>query len=357
MSKRVNLIAVLMMALMLLFTISCEGPDGADGVDGINGMDGADGADGMDGSDGADGAAGNLSCLGCHTQLRMDEITADYETSVHGEGARAPRGTSASCARCHSSEGFIAFVNAPTADQAGIPVPSRISCVTCHGNHRSLEDDITAPLRSTAPIVAIADESGATTFDFGNASNLCGTCHQSRRGYDYYEALDSVSIDGVMTEVGAGNVGINSSHAGPHHGPQTNVLFGDGGYGTSSEATHSGLGCTTCHMGAEESHTFNPEVATCNTSGCHTGATDFDINGKQASFDTRMAAIAEALVAAGALGGDATEGYHPAVSIVTEAQFKAFWNYMYCYEDHSHGVHNPGYISTMLGQAEALLGL
>lgn len=321
---------VFSLAMLMVFAVSCEGPAGPAGADGTNGTDGTPGVD------------ANSFCVDCHTQANMDVITADYETSVHGLGAVAPRGAGASCARCHSNEGFQAFVAAPSQAEAAVAWPSRISCVTCHGNHRSLEPGLTAPMRTDAPITGISD---GTVFDFGNESNLCGTCHQARR-------------DGPSHETTAGDsASITSSHDGPHHGPQVNVLFGNGGYGASTTATHTTFGCVDCHMGEGFEHTFNPAVATCNTSGCHTGVTSFDINGKQTSFDTRMEAIAQALVAKGLLGGDATAGYHPVVGKYPINDFKAFWNYMYCYEDHSHGVHNPGYISTLLGGAELYLGI
>ena len=92
-------------------------------------------------------------------------------------------------------------------------------------------------------------------------------------------------------------------------------------------------------------------------SGCHSDVTDLDVNGKQSSFDTRMEAIAQALVAKGLLSGNATDGYSSVAGKYPVNDFKAWWNYMVCYEDHSHGVHNPGYINTMLTQAEAYLGL
>ena len=44
----------------------------------------------------------------------------------------------------------------PGVDAADIPFPTKISCATCHGNHESLEDGITAPLRTVAAITAIS---------------------------------------------------------------------------------------------------------------------------------------------------------------------------------------------------------
>jgi len=328
-------------AMFLLFAIGCEGPEGPQGPAGET-----------------DTVYVNyeLACLSCHSEANMTEIMTSYSGSGHASASTTSyAGGRASCSRCHSSEGFLNYLaGTPGVDPADIPYPTAISCSTCHGNHRSLEEDLEVPLRTTAAVTAISD---STVLDFENESNLCGTCHQSRRDYTYYTAIDS--LDGVA--VGANEVAINSSHAGPHHGPQINFIFGNGGTVAGSPATHADAGCTTCHMGeadgAEGGHSFYPNAANCNASGCHTDVTDFDVNGKQTDFDTRMAAIAEALVTEGALNGDATEGYHPNVGIVSDDAFDAFWSYMMLYEDHSHGVHNPGFTTTLLSRAEAKLGL
>ncbi|MBC8322362.1 MAG: hypothetical protein H8E70_02205 [Candidatus Marinimicrobia bacterium] len=358
--KSFILLIVLAFSIVSLLSINgCEGPEGPAGADGI------DGIDGTDGTDGTDGVAGNLSCLGCHTSAKMDTIETSFSLSGHAAGHYVGyAGSRGSCARCHSHEGFMDFLAGyPGEDIAN---PSAWRCGTCHGNHRSLEDNITAPLNTDGPIASISIP--GTTYDFGNSSNLCGTCHQSRRAYTYYEEIDSVWTDDVNGNdsldfvVPDGQVYINSSHAGPHHGPQVNVLFGEGGYGTSSTDTHSTLGCVSCHMGetgvTDGGHTFNPNVASCNVEGCHTDVTDFDIDGAQTTFNTRMTAIAEALVTAGALSYDADdESYHPVKGLVSNDVFQAFYNYMICYEDHSHGVHNPSYFNTLLTMAEAKLDL
>ncbi|MBC8376427.1 MAG: hypothetical protein H8E26_10310 [FCB group bacterium] len=349
MSKKINLFAILVLSLMVMFTISCEGPAGADGVAG---------ADGTDGTDGVDGADGNVSCLTCHSTAGMDAINGQFALSGHSAGNYVGyAGSRGSCSRCHSSEGFMDFIAGYGGED--IPYPSAWSCGTCHGSHSSLEEGIEAPLQTTAAVTIIED--GTTVIDFSGPSNLCANCHQSRRGYAYYEAIDSVSIDGVLTEVGAGNVAINSSHAGPHHGPQANTLSGLGGYGTSSTGAHLTAGCVGCHMGdataTEGGHSFVPNLENC-TVACHSSVTDMAAytTDAQDAVSARLTAIAGELVTAGALSLDEGE-YHPHVGIVTEAQFKAFWNYMVVYEDHSHGVHNPGYFNTLLTQAEALLGL
>lgn len=331
--------------------MSCEGPAGPAGADGTDGTDGVD---------------GNVSCLVCHTQANMDAVYAEYAQSIHNVSTIMYTGQTVyqyastgsgreECSGCHSNEGFISRVRVGSLE--GLPTveaPSRISCETCHGNHTSLEEGIEAPLRKEDAVTAVVG--GGLTFNFDGPSNLCANCHQARTTYADMEAIDS--LNGVA--VGAGNVAINSSHAGPHHGPQANTLTGNGGYGNSVTATHTTLGCVGCHMAestdaAEGGHTFNPALEKCQE--CHTDATSFDVNGKQTDFDTRMNAIADALVVEGALSGNSTDGYSTVPGIYPQAVFEAWWNYMVCYEDHSHGVHNPGYFNTLLTQAEAKLGI
>ena len=391
-SKLIQLLLVAISVVALAFVTSCEGPMGPAGPAG------ADGADGTNGTDGTDGVAGNLSCLACHTQEGMDALQVLYDLSGHASASTvAYAGGRASCARCHSSEGFANYLtSAPGVAAVDIAYPSKIRCSTCHSNHSSLEDGISAPMVTTASVIGISD---GTEFDFGNTSNLCGNCHQARRdgaSYDTYataqtftrkfsSATDIATYTtaafgpaGSSTLVVAGTAGsvadtltvvfdvptthvyISSTHAGPHHGPQLNTLFGNGGYGTSSTHAHTDAGCVTCHMGTAGTtsggHSFYANVENCVT--CHASATDFDINGKQTDFDTRMAAIGAALEAKHAIHIDATTGeVHPLYASIPRADFEAFWNYMVLYEDFSHGVHNPSYFATLLAGAEAKLGL
>jgi hypothetical protein len=329
--------------------VSCEGPEGPAGKDG------------MDGTDGTDGVAGNLSCLECHTQVNMDAIQSQYSVSGHGIAAYVAYTAGAgraSCAGCHNNEGFLYYLDAPaTGVITDVLNATRIDCETCHGNHGSLEDGIEAPIRTVDAVTAIAD---GTVIDFKNNSNLCANCHQSRASYMASEAIDSVNMGTTAApnwvQVTDGNVGIASSRTGPHHGPQANMLVGVLGYGTTSTASHTALGCTACHMGEsdgeEGGHTFFPGVDKCTT--CHAGATTFDIGGKQTAFDTRMTAIRAKLVEKGIVV-DATSlakvGQYPL------ADFKGYWNWICLKEDLSRGVHNPGYTNTMLTTAEVSLGL
>ena len=72
---------------------------------------GEDGIDGVDGIDGADGSA--LVCIECHSNTHREPIYNSYELSFHSkgvtEGAVEYAGARASCAQCHSHEGFTDF--------------------------------------------------------------------------------------------------------------------------------------------------------------------------------------------------------------------------------------------------------
>ncbi|MBT3229667.1 MAG: hypothetical protein HOG76_09590 [Candidatus Marinimicrobia bacterium] len=347
MSKKLNLFAVLVLALMVMFTVSCEGPAGEDGLAGTAG------ADGTDGTDGADGADANEFCIDCHSTEVMGAIWDDYETSAHGLGSAVARGASDECALCHSSEGFIAFAanpgpaNSDVANATGVPYPTRVSCETCHGDHGSLEGDLTAPIRTTA---AVTNRVDGSELDLGGSSNLCISCHQARKYGSYYADVDTLS-DG--SQIHADSVYVSSSHAGPHYSNNANMLLGLGGYGTSSTGTHASAGCTSCHMSGEAGHTFAPDAASC-TESCHSSGTpDFMIT----NFDTRYDAIQAALIAEGALAMNSYGSVGPVKGMFHKDVFEALWNERALYYDHSHGVHNPGYANTLLTIAEARLGL
>lgn len=355
MSRRISWVAILMMALMVLFTVSCEGPAGEDGLAGVAGADGADGADGID---------ANSTCVECHSQANWDEVEGLYALSGHSlAGALGYAGGRSGCSQCHSAEGFSDYLAGYAS--VNLTEKSALSCESCHGNHASLEGDIGAPLATDAPVALILD--ATNIIDMDGASNLCISCHNSRRGYEYYEVIDSVwtsdvngndSLDFVVPD---GSIYISSSHAGPHYSAQVNTLYGLGGYGTSSVSIHESVGCVSCHMGTatttEGGHSFIANLENC-TEACHGSVTDIAAYAteKHDAIKARMDAILAELVSRGVMA-ESYGSYGPAVGVVTEAEFKAFWNYRVMYSDHSYGVHNPGYFNTMLTQAEASLGL
>ncbi len=328
---------------MALALAACTGEAGPQGP---AGPAGPAGPQGPAGEPAAEIDVANLSCTECHNDTTL--ITgkeAAWGESLHGSGEAYLRGTSASCAGCHSGGAFSERVAAglnPAQVEAGDPNPTRQECRTCHQIHVTYSGADWA-LETTDPVDLYAWE-GAVTFD-GGEGNLCVQCHQPRRQID-------AAVDGQIE--------VTSTHWGPHHGPQSAMLLGIGGAGADgtpvdgSPAGHYNQvegTCVTCHMGENANHTYEPDVAVCQ--GCHSGAENFDIGGVQTEVQELLDQVEAALIAKGWLD----EEGHPTVTSVPAGEAAALWNWIYiAHEDKSLGVHNPGYTKQLLEEALATLG-
>ena len=270
-------------------------------------------------------------------------------TSVHGASQEVTpgvltyqyAGANPACAGCHSGNGFSAAITAGVsnaeAQQSADPNPSRINCRACHDIHTSYTSDDWA-LKTVDPVKLVALDA---TYDGGDG-NLCANCHQQRTAFP--EATD-------------GMVSVTSTHWGGHHGPEAALLLGVGGAGgvegkPSPHYQNVENTCVTCHLGSADenaSHTFRPNVATCQT--CHSDATSLDVNGVQTEITDKLEQVKVALQGKGLLDdtGTIVVGDYP------EAQAAALWNYLFVEEDKSEGVHNSTYANAMLDAAlEAL---
>ena len=345
---------MVVLAVFALFYIGCEGPAGADG---------ADGADGTDGLAGADGVDGNITCLVCHSDENLEMKNHEFAMSTHSAGPNvAYAGGRGSCSRCHGHEGFVAF--AEGFDAENIANPSPWKCSTCHGLHQTFESEDYA-LRLTE---AVSIWDGGNFLLKGNNylaiqgnSNLCANCHQSRR------AEPNIASPGTTFN-------ITSTHYGPHHGSQANVLAGVGfaeiagsvAYPAAGSSYHIAASCTGCHMAefdGEGGHSFTPSLSSCN--GCHTTA-DFNYGGVQAEIDGLLDELRDLLVAAGVVEQGHEDiyeinqetgvielvsyagEYHPVVGTHSMAHAQGFYNWIGLVEDRSAGVHNPKYVKALL---------
>ncbi|MBE0429792.1 MAG: hypothetical protein IBX61_07965 [Thermoleophilia bacterium] len=282
-------------------------------------------------------------CAQCHTNNTLIEGKATaWANSGHGTGTAYLRSTNASCAGCHSGGAFSAMVAAgqsPNQVTTGDHSPTRQSCRACHQIHETYTGTDWA-LETTAPVGLYAIE--GTTFD-GGSGNLCTNCHQPRRAAP-------VGVDGQVTGI--------SSHWGPHHGPQSSMLLGTGGAALEGSAaghyTFVGDTCVSCHLGANDNHTFTPSVAACTT--CHAGASNFDIGGRQTAIQAKIDQLGTLLVNAGLLSSTDPAEAHPNVSSAPEDQAYALWNWiLIAKEDRSKGVHNPAYTEDLLDASIALM--
>nr|WP_319265665.1 hypothetical protein [uncultured Draconibacterium sp.] len=313
------------------------------------------GADGADGTDGTDGVDGQVTCLVCHSGTNMEAKQGQFWMSAHAVGAIAVdyAGGRASCAQCHSHEGFVQY--ATLGEVLGdITNPSPWECNTCHGLHETFESNDYA-LRLHDPINPIFDNT--VTMDLGGNSNLCANCHQSRRaepGYGLEELPDSFRI--------------TSTHYGPHHGAQANVVAGMGmaeipgsiAYPEAGSSYHMQASCTGCHMAEfgndQGGHSFNPSLNACNT--CHgVEEENFDHGATQTEVEELLVELRDKLIDLGVVEGNDDDGYHPHVGTYPLVQVQAFFNWIGLEEDRSMGAHNPPYVKALLHNSiEALEG-
>jgi len=308
------------------------------------------GCEGEQGPTGPAGATGTALCGTCHNvSTTVLAKQAQYQASVHATGSTSERGGSASCAVCHSSEGFRLAIAGE--EVIGIDNPTQPNCRTCHNIHTNY-DETDYNLTVSGPVEITSSFFDDTeTIDIGKG-NLCASCHRARPyGYEL--------------TIGGGDFEVTSTRFGPHHGPQSNTLAGWGAYEiagsepytNSSHTTMVTDGCVTCHMakayGTQAGgHTMNtayeyheedvPNVAGCES--CHSGIKSFDVNGLQTEVESLLDDLKVKLIADSLLteSGSVVKGTYPS------DQAGAIFNYKWIEEDRSHGVHNPKYVKALL---------
>jgi hypothetical protein len=392
--KNLKLIGFLMLLASSLMFIQCttdtlQGLDGTNGINGVDGAAGADGIAGVAGAAGVDGADIGV-CVSCHSNTHRDQIVAEYTTSNHNfdldaeEVSDIPRswarGSSSSCAQCHSNQGFIEYQETGQV-VTGFTNSDPLSCTGCHNAHRSFDfvnDGNDYALRTIEPVQLLYTAT-EYLFDSKNesdplgASNTCVNCHQPRSSQPTVTTYPGKYLQ-------------TSTHWGPHHGPQSTLLAGIEGVEFSStdipadgSAAHMAkASCVACHMAKKEqiedgiaveyfNHTWAPEAfdsATCTK--CH------DAKPEVAGYATGMATLAEKLatvvgqkiarasssdpylpvfeadgVTPVLVTGIVVDG-HPHTGLFDIKDAQAAWNYLFLLEDKSNGVHNPVYAKKLI---------
>ncbi|MBD3334470.1 MAG: hypothetical protein GF355_03050 [Candidatus Eisenbacteria bacterium] len=285
------------------------------------------------------------SCFGCHgdNDLMLVAAQEQWEESVHASGANVERNRNyndryRSCEPCHSSEGFVA---ATMGGEASGEHFSPIGCFTCHAPHS--EGDF--GVRIEMPVALGNGE----LFDYGDA-NLCASCHQGRRNVEEY-VVDDVEL---------------STHWGPHHSTQGDMLLGENAYeydGVNyTNSPHTGgvdEGCIECHMGPSTlhptvgGHSFNmrnelrgfQHVAGCNADGCHSDVADLNYRDTQDDISALLGDLHVKLMEANLID---EEGDPVVRTVATADSAGALFNYLYVHEDRSLGIHNTNYAEKLL---------
>ena len=303
----------------------------------------------------------SVGCFGCHSdsdvELRVARI--QFENSVHEAGDNTNRNRLYSsnyrtCERCHTHQGFVAFVTGEPVDSSNY---TTIECFTCHTPHTS--GDLRLRVET-----AVTLENGAT-FDRGPA-NLCVTCHHSRENV-LTRVVDSVSL---------------TSRFGPHYSNQGDMLIGENayefpGYAYTKSWHSTGVteGCIMCHMSPSEHESVGGHSwwmrnedrgfenrTGCNVTGCHDTApltalnrlafADHDFDGTIEGVQDEIRGLADSLRVLLTAANLLTAGGSPVARIVETADSAgAVYNYVYIEEDRSFGIHNTDYSVGLLTSA------
>jgi hypothetical protein len=220
-------------------------------------------------------SSANIQCENCHgpnnteahtTGTSRINLAADVCAVCHGEPLRHARfqqwqlsahanyevaideGESGSCSRCHTANGFLAWLPVLLDDDPATDPQDDVTvtwtadethpqtCIVCHDPHSigttsGSETDVTVRISGNTPPLA----AGFTATGVGRGA-ICMTCHNSRRGKRNDNTFATIT---------------DPSRA-PHGGAQTDVLMGHNAYlvEVGVRGSHSFVEntCVNCHM-------------------------------------------------------------------------------------------------------------
>ena len=309
-------------------------------------------------------------CLKCHDGPTHHMIGAYYLASNHASLPNSAHANSTGCFPCHSGAAFVKYAkNQTNPGWTSADALAPISCAACHDPH----EEANFGLRQVS--VTLTNGYNVTS---GGMGNICMTCHQSRSN--------------VATKVTnqAPYYGF-SDRFGPHHGPQTDMFFGQNAYDFGNSAidglmTHSAAtdACVTCHMAnigpsSQPSHQWSMTDTTGGTPhdlvtacrNCHgsninsfddiKASSDWDGNGVIEGAQTEIEGLMSQLQAK--LPADSKNPSVPVSmlydSLLVKGQpnvIKGLYTYWFVSEDKSMGVHNAKYTVAILQAALRTLG-
>ena len=325
--------------LLAVAAAACEGPAGPDGAQGPQGLQGPQGVPGENALN---------TCSDCHdADATMVAIEHQYAASTHGSGPNFERDGSG-CNLCHTHQGFMTVVNGEAAP-TNIEQPAPVNCRTCHQIHTTYTGDDFALTWTDDVDLELG---GVVSLGDGN---LCANCHQART------PSPNPTIDGA-------DVAVTSYRFGTHHGPQANVVAGEGLYEFAGSVTyptgagpHTATGCNTCHMaepfGAQAGgHTWamtydyhgSTEELVTGCQNCHETATSFAILGDVPAQVETLLGDLETLLRAQGILIDTLGAEYARPGTYSANLAAAYVNWQSITEDRSMGLHFPGYVVALL---------
>lgn len=305
-------------------------------------------------------------CGSCHEEDPYHVKNVQWKNSAHATGTSFARGTSSTCAPCHSGWGFIARMD-PLSDLRTTTGDQNISCAVCHDPH---DATYSHQLRSTEDVQLV----DGTVVTVGEEGKLCMNCHLARREKAEYLASDP------------------NPFRGGHGSVQSEALFGTNVWDFGRllpNSTHKDVveqACVTCHMsespGAGEPgfqklgehswamHTTEvidgEEITVDNVAACRNchipdmesfddmlARADHDGDGETEPVQEEVHGLLEHVAVLLPPFGEAEVDIRD--TTMTDLQKKALWNYLLIEEDGSFGVHNFQFAVAVLQLTEEAL--
>jgi hypothetical protein len=217
------------------------------------------------------------ACAVCHGEPLRHARFQQWQLSGHANYELAiDESESGSCSRCHTVNGFLAWLPVLLGDVPGDPTGDVTvtwtadeahpqTCVACHDPHSigttsGSDNDATVRISGNTPHLI----AGFTAYGVGRGA-ICMTCHNSRRG---------LRNDDTWPDF----VGTSEAARAPHGSAQTDMIMGQNAYlvEVGNRGNHSFITdtCANCHMEA----TPPPAALSYNQSGTnHTFAARRDI--------------------------------------------------------------------------------
>jgi hypothetical protein len=344
-----------------------KGPTGPAGVNGANGTNGANGLNGKDGID------GSTKCEVCHANNQLI-VSKEYQWSLskHSEGTTFnSEGTNSACIACHNGAAFIFSLSHD--DSVNVMAnPVNINCRTCHKVHTKYDTTDMSLVGDEAPVKAKIDNS--IVFDYG-AGNLCSNCHQLRTnwmadvmagtGTEAINPNNTITSTAIMVGIDSIKFTATASRASDHYGAQAQIIAGKGIWlpdnSTPPQSFHRTVvadGCVDCHLGPERNHSYQPQLAGCNTAQCHSAPAlkNFDFDSVQTKVLALSKTLRDSLISKGIVTWDSTKVFPDPTGIVFNGKGKtfsklvvgAFINLQDILWDGSKGVHNAKFVQYLL---------
>jgi len=241
-------------------------------------------------------------CSDCH-ETKHYNYSAQWDSSAHSTSANAA-GANPCGDACHTANGYLdwLFTDSHGQHYPFDPPRTSIACLVCHDPHFPQHP---GELREPQGI-------------------LCSRCHNEKQ-LEVDDFSEPVHVHGAMF-AGVGGHEYDSTYTNSAH-----------------TALLNNQACGSCHISKVSSnddglaqhtpHKFQPSLDNC--TGCHIGATNFNVNGVQDSMTVLL---------------DTLEGLLASEPSGTDSTYAAF-NWKFVNNDGSKGVHNSKYAFKLLNDA------